>query len=49
MIKVNIAKKGVEIEIKGSEPTIVAEVTILMKRFYKVLRDNLMEMKGLKN
>ncbi len=40
MIKVNIAKAGVEIEIKGSEPTIVAEATILMKRFYKVLRDN---------
>ena len=40
MIKVNIAKTGVEIEIKGSEPVIVAEVTILMKRFYKVLRDN---------
>ena len=40
MLKVNIAKTGVEIEIKGSEPVIVAEVTILMKRFYKVLRDN---------
>lgn len=40
MIKVNIAKTGVEIEIKGSEPVIVAEVAILMKRFYKVLRDN---------
>ena len=40
MIKVNIAKARVEIEINGSEPTIVAEVTILMKRLYKVLRDN---------
>ena len=40
MIKVNIAKAGVEIEIKGSEPAIGAEVTILMKRFYKVLKEN---------
>lgn len=40
MLKVSIAKTGVEIEIKGSEPVIVAEVTILMKRFYKVLKEN---------
>ena len=40
MIKVNIAKAGVEIEIKGSELAIVAEVTILMEQLYKVLRDN---------
>lgn len=40
MIKVNIAKTRVEIEIKGSQPTIIAEATIFMKRFYEVLRDN---------
>lgn len=40
MIKAEVKNTGTEIVIKGSEPIILAEATLLMEQIYKILKEN---------
>lgn len=40
MIKAEVKNIGTEIAIKGSEPVILAEATLLMQQIYEILKEN---------
>lgn len=40
MIKAEVKKMGTEIAIKGPEPVILAEATLLMQQIYESLKEN---------